>query len=229
MEKNAAYFELNSFIHESNLNVMNNALIEAMRNTSIKGFGWSIGLIIETDAYRPKAKDKAIETLIQTDESFDNWTLNSRGDLYILKTLFEDRRDKTAIFIDTRIVRLFEAFARIAALYRYLGCVDDKQVTVQFKYGGLINRTLKVANQNRLMSPVSRVSTTDTFSRVHVSTLGQLVKIEYLEQITIQYARELGQLFDSFSLSEELAKDMLREHSVYRGVQQRFHELGIIQ
>jgi len=227
MEQNSAYFEFQSSIQDSTLNVMNNELIEAMRNTAIKGFGWSIGLVIDTELYRPKAKDKSIETLIQTDESFDNWSLNSRGDLFILKTLFEDRRDKTAIFIDTRLVRLFESFARVAALYKYLGVSPDAVINVQFKYGGLLNRKLKVANQNRIVSDRPIVSSTDTFSRNISERLDNLLSITKLEELAVQNVRELAQLFDSFNLREEMAKEMIQEHAVFKGVSQRFHELSV--
>lgn len=224
MDKGTAYFELQSFIEESALNVGNQKLIDAMRLTAVQGFGWPIGVVIDVDSYRPKHKDKAVEAIIKTDESFDTWTLNSSGDFYLLKTLFEQKRDPSAIYIDVRLSRLLEAFARIAALYRQLGAGDNARIKVQFKYGGLLNRTLKIANPRRMPIVLPRISQVDEFSRIHEAILGNFLKLEYLETTVITYGQELAQLFDGFDLTEENARAMLQEHPLYQGVNQALRQ-----
>ena len=52
---------------------------------------------------------------------YDYWALRRNGDYYLRKSLFEDKRDPTAIFFNTRIVRNTELLLYALRLYDKLG------------------------------------------------------------------------------------------------------------
>lgn len=225
MIENTAYMELQSFLpnHEG-FSCTLNKLTEAMSMTSVRGFGWSVGLVMNTDEYKPKAFDGGIQAIVKTDESLDNWTLNLKGDLYILQTLFEDRRDPSSIFFDTRLVRTFEAFARTVALYKYLGVSKEQVVKIKLTYGGVQNRKLSVANTGRFMPfVVPKVCSVDKFSREIEKPLSEWLDIDILKTTVFDYCYNLFQLFDCFELQRENADIALKEHRVDKGVQEVFN------
>lgn len=225
MIENTAYMELQSFIpgHEG-FNCSLNKLTEAMSRTSVRGFGWSVGLVMDTEEHRPRAFDGGIQAIIKTDESLDNWTLNLKGELYILQTLFEDRRDKSSIFFDTRLIRTFEAFARTVALYKYLGVPDEQNIKIQLTYGGLQNRKLSVANTGRFMPFLApKICVVDKFSRDIEMPLNEWLNIDKLKETVFEYCYNFFQLFDCFELKKENANVALNEHSVEKGVHEVFN------
>jgi hypothetical protein len=53
---------------------------------------------------------------------------------------------------------------------------------------------------------------------VHEAKLSELLNLENLENVISKYGCELAQLFDSFQLKTEVAKDLMKKHPVYKGV-----------
>jgi hypothetical protein len=42
-------------------------------------------------------------------DRYDYWAVRKNGDFYLLQSLFEDSRERNALFFNTRIVRVTEA------------------------------------------------------------------------------------------------------------------------
>jgi hypothetical protein len=82
-------------------------------------------------------------------ESFDYWSLRRDGSFYLLQNLFEDQRTTSAIFFDTRIVRVTEAVLFCRRLYDRLGADSDFMIRMSVKHGGLKGRELKAADPQR--------------------------------------------------------------------------------
>mgnify|MGYP003673712414 CR=1 FL=1 len=224
MDTKNAFMEVESCVKDfEGFEQNSQKLIEAMMMSSVRGFGWSVGLVIDTPEFSPKLTEDGIETIIKTDESLDHWTLNYRGDLFIMQTLFEDRRDKSSIYLDTRLVRTLETFARIGALYRYMGLNNNKVISVKLAYKGLLNRKLSIANTGQFMPPLSpRVSSVGSFTKHLEYTLEQLTSLKSLKEITYSYCNEFLRVFNEYNLPKDVAETAMNEHSVIKGVEQVF-------
>lgn len=129
------------------------ALDEAARSSNIETFGWPIGVYVTGTEFRPKPKADGIvaEVAIKDRHSYDYWTLRRNGDFYLLKSLFEDARDRGKLFFDTRIVRVTEVFLYCARLYSRLGVDSATVVNIGVRHSGLNRRILAAANSGRLI------------------------------------------------------------------------------
>lgn len=131
-------------------------LLNAVRQSEIKTFGWPIGVTLENrDEYRPRPYGDGIRAVISiSDErrnSFDYWAVRSNADFFLLQSLFEDTRADNEIFFDTRMVRVTESLMFIQNLYAKLGMAPETKVLVQIRHGGLKGRALTSASWNRLL------------------------------------------------------------------------------
>jgi hypothetical protein len=105
-------------------------LLTAVRASQIHTFGWPIGVLLEN---HPEHKPRPFGDGIRTEAwfggasigdqrtSYDYWALRKSGDFYLLQSLFEDGRDRGALFFNTRIVRVTEALLFARNLYTALG------------------------------------------------------------------------------------------------------------
>lgn len=113
----AAGMELRFALHTP-VNKSQIDLLTAVRSSEIHTFGWPIGVTLENrPEYRPRPLGDGIraEVAIPADglsgrESYDYWALARSGDFFLLQSLFEDMRDKTKIYFNTRIVRVARLF-----------------------------------------------------------------------------------------------------------------------
>jgi hypothetical protein len=133
-------------------------LLNAVRQSEIRIFGWPIGILAENrDEFRPKPYGDGIRAEVSIAESsrtsFDYWALRSNGDFYLLQSLFEDQRRPGEIFFDTRIVRVTESLMFAERLYTKLGVPPEVRVGISVKHKGLKGRTLSSASTSRMVAP----------------------------------------------------------------------------
>jgi hypothetical protein len=131
-------------------------LLNAVRLSEIRTFGWPIGITLENrEEYRPRPYKDGIKAEVSIAEgdrkSFDYWASRSNGDFYLLQSLFEDNRKPNQIFFDTRVVRVTESLMFIESLYKKLGVPPDARVGIQITHRGLKGRELNSASPNRHM------------------------------------------------------------------------------
>lgn len=131
-------------------------LLNAVRLSEIKTFGWPIGITLESrEEYRPRPYKDGIRAQVSIAEgdrtSFDYWAARSNGDFYLLQSLFEDSRKPNQIFFDTRIVRVTESLMFLESLYSKLGAPPDAKVRIQITHRGLKGRELNSASSNRYL------------------------------------------------------------------------------
>ena len=120
-------------------------LDEAARTSTIETFGWPIAVYIgNRNEYKPKPKADGIVAEIKTDDNgkYDYWTIRRNGDFYLLKSIFEDERDPSQIFFNTRIVRVTEVLLYCARLYNRLEIDSSTVVNIIIQHGGLSGRIL---------------------------------------------------------------------------------------
>lgn len=182
-------------------------LLEAARTATIDTFGYPIGLVLDTDEYRPKLTGNGVRAEVEGgrwdgERSFDLWELRTDGDFFMVHSLFEDQRGQTGkLFVNTRVVRVTEAVLYSARLYERLGVGADAAVNLQIVHAGLTGRTLEWSAPTGASVPGSRRSAVDraegrvTFELGAVaSQLGLLVKA---------LLSPMFELFDFFTLSDD--------------------------
>ena len=130
-------------------------LLNAVRASEIRTFGWPIGVLLENrPEYKPRPFGDGIQAEIAIDDgrtSYDYWAVRKSGDFYLLQSYFEDTRERDALFFNTRIVRVTEALMFASRLYTNLGATADAKISARVRHTGLSGRTLKAASSNRLI------------------------------------------------------------------------------
>jgi hypothetical protein len=132
-------------------------LLNAVRKSEIRTFGWPIGIMLENqDEYRPRPMADGIRAEVAVEKahlsgrsSYDYWALRNNGDFYLLQSLFEDDRDVNAVFFNSRLVRVTEALMFAANLYDALGEPGDTKLSIRVTHRGIAGRTLSTSNPMR--------------------------------------------------------------------------------
>jgi hypothetical protein len=141
----------------SGLNKTQIELLNAVRVSEIKTFGWPLAVLLENrDEYKPRPFGDGIRAEISINEedrkSYDYWAARKSGDFYAMQSFFEDQRVKNALFFNTRIVRVTEALLFASRLYTALGAAPGAKISARFTHTGLAGRTLKSSTINRYVS-----------------------------------------------------------------------------
>ena len=108
------------------------------------------------------------------DPHYDYWALRRNGDFYLRKSLFEDQRNPTAIFFNTRIVRNTELLLYALRLYDKLGIDPSTGFELELRYGGLSGRVLRSSTPNRIITGPYTCSE----SQIPTSYNGSLQEVE---------------------------------------------------
>lgn len=129
-------------------------LLNAVRQSEIKTFGWPIGITLENrEDFRPRPYGDGVKAEIPIAEgdhiSFDYWAIRSNADFYLLQSLFEDIRRPNVIFFDTRIVRITECLMFIQNLYTKLAFPPESEIRIRIEHNGLKGRELLNASPYR--------------------------------------------------------------------------------
>lgn len=208
------YFEITSFIQDSNKNFKNTELLEAMSSSQVRTFGWPIGIVMNHADTQPKSKAEGLVAELNYKDSYDYWKLTKSAELYILISLFEDRRREGVLFFDSRINRTTEALMRIGLLYSKLGYDHSSVVAAQLEYGGLLNRTLSVASPRRFIG-IERKCTENMYSGSVIRPLHDYLSVETLKEMVYNYLHPLFELFDYFDADQNLVFEIVE--SYYNG------------
>lgn len=196
------------------------AVIAAMREASIRTFGWPIGVVLDgSDEYRPRPTVDGVEaeiplapdSSVMGRTSYDFWKAFGDGRFYTLQSLFEDERMENSLFWDTRTIRATEALLLLARLYRRLNASDNDEVSVTFRYGGLSGRVLRVANRGRMM-PLDPTTREDTVERSFTTTvIGLETNITTLVRGVID---PLLAVFDFYSVGSAVLDNIIEGYVV---------------
>lgn len=185
-------------------------LLNAMRKSEIKTFGWPIGVTIENrDEFRPKPYADGIraEIFSKDHKSYDYWAVRKTGDFYLLQSLFEDTRAKDQLFFNTRIVRIAESLLFAGNLYANLGAPEETQFSVRITHRGLRGRQLGTSNPNRMLM-LARTSSEDASETELVLTLGK-IRAELVQEVQ-KISEPLFLLFDFEKFEDKIYEDIVR-------------------
>jgi hypothetical protein len=205
--------ELSAVLESYHLDVRPTELLVAMENSQIHIFGWPVAVVMHTEKYSPKPKNDGIEAEIDTDSSYDFWTLKRNGAFFYTGTLFEDKRTKGELFFDTRTNRIAESFLRIAGLYDLLKVPGTERILFQIRHVGLKNRNLTVANKLRF-SPEDRVSSENEITTKCATTIEDIKSNEGLKQLVFSAVCDLSEMFNFFQpnkkVTDKIVEDFLQ-------------------
>lgn len=216
-KKLKGYLEFFASLPNSNLNLDLSELLEAMDRTQIHTFGWPIGIVIHTEKDKPKPYENGIRCLVDSDRHYDYWSLARNGDFYLLKSLFEDIGDHGnrtgGIFFDTRTIRTAEMLLRTGSLYKFLGIPEDEIVECKLEYGGLKDRVLTAANQNRAvtMSPPVRKCSVDKVEKNFKMPLSDFLEQEKIKGMVFEVIKAITEMCDFFVPSKSHIIDPMVE------------------
>ncbi len=191
----------------------------AARHSTISTFDWPIGIYLENrDEYRPRPKADGIVAEVHVDAtdsydskaSYDYWTIRRNGDYFLLKTIFEDKKDPQKIFFDMRIVRVTEVLLYCARLYNRLEIDPTTVVNIVIRHGGLKGRILGAANPMRIMLPEGAPCVEN---EVESEITTQLSKTEgELVRFVKEFATPLFTLFDYFEISDQILEEIVNAY-----------------
>ena len=190
-------------------------LLSAASRSRIRTFGWPIGVILEgVREYQPRPRSDGIVTEVSLsddspDPHYDYWALRRNGDFYLRKSLFEDQRDPTAIFFNTRIVRNTELLLYALRLYDKLGIDPSTGFELELRYGGLSGRVLRSSTPNRIMTGPHTCSE----DQITTSYNGSLQEVEGgLTEVVKQLTAPMLALFDFFELNDSIYRQIVEAY-----------------
>jgi hypothetical protein len=167
--------EVRMGLHDG-LNKTQIELLNAVRASEIKTFGWPFAVTLENrEEYKPRPFGDGIraDISIKDRNSYDYWAARKNGDFYAMQGYFEDQRDQpNALFFNTRIVRVTEALMFADRFYATLGAAPNAKLSVRVTHRGLAGRTLKSVG-NRLLFDMrtSHEQVSETESVIVLSTI----------------------------------------------------------
>ena len=189
-------------------------LLSAASDSRIRTFGWPIGVILDgVPEYQPRPRSDGIVAEVNLggdspDPHYDYWALRRNGDYYLRKSLFEDQRDPTAIFFNTRIVRNTELLLYALRLYDKLGIDPSTGFELELRYGGLDGRVLR-STSNRHISG----SPTCSEDQITTSYDSSLQEVEgSLTDIVKQLTAPMLALFDFFELGDSIYQEIVEAY-----------------
>ena len=189
-------------------------LLNAVRQSEIRTFGWPIGITLEgRDEYRPRPYGDGIKAEVAINDgaegdrvTYDYWALRSSGDFYLLQSLFEDTRKPQHIFFDTRIVRVTESLMFAENIYSKLGVSSDSRVSIRVSHHGFKDRSLIAASANRHLRP--RVTKENDCLTEISTTLGSMGKTR-VEEVK-RLLEPMFMLFDFQQFDDKVYNDIVR-------------------
>jgi hypothetical protein len=204
-----AFMEVRFALDAPKPNKTQRELDEAAREAQVHTFGWPIGVYLENrDEHRPRPRADGIvaEIAIEDKSSYDYWAIRRNGDFYFLSSLFEDRRDPTKIFFNTRIVRVTEALLYCARLYSRLQIDPTAFVNLTIRHGGLKGRFIGSSSPDRYLR--SRAATVEEETEAELRTSLQEIESN-LVSLVKQVVAPIFILFDFFELGDEVYEDIV--------------------
>lgn len=187
-------------------------LDEAARNSTIQTFGWPIAVYLgNRDEYRPRPRADGIVAVVGSEGRglYDYWTIRRNGDFYLLKTIFEDDRDPSKLFFNTRIVRVTETLLYCARLYTRLEVDPAHVVYIAIRHGGLRGRILGTSSPNRLMHERVPAEEDEVETEVHSTLEGLQTNLVGLVK---EIVAPLFVIFDFFQVNDAIYEEIVNAY-----------------
>ena len=189
-------------------------LLSAASDARIQTFGWPIGVIPRggPPEYQPRPRSDGIVAEVnlsgESQPHYDYWALRRNGDYYLRKSIFEDQRNPSAIFFNTRIVRNTELLLYALRLYDRLGIDPSTGFELELSYGGLDGRVLG-SSTPRAMARSPKCSE----DWIMTSYAGSLQEVDgNLTEIVKDLTAPMLGLFDFFELEDSIYQQIVEDY-----------------
>lgn len=204
--------------------IRNMDLRNSAQRSTIKTFGWPIGIFSESnDEYAPKDDPNGIHTEISLKQpdwseptkehiSYDYWAIHKSASFYLLKSLFEDQRNPAHIFFNTRIVRITEVLMYLENLYRNFKIQENSIIEISIKHNGLRGRILGSSSSNRRLTRNYKIEAEEV--QTTIQTTLEEIKTS-ITDIVERFTKPLFEKFESFELNKEVLEEIVSNY--YRG------------
>jgi hypothetical protein len=210
--RRGAFMEVGFGLAGDTAKVNHRTLLNIAERSAIHTFGWPIGVVLHTDDGKPQADVDGIVARIASHgfsdfEPFDYWALRFNGDFFLAQNLFEDERDPSAIFFNTRMVRVAEALLYCRNLYSNLNVDARSDVRFRLRHSGFKGRGLSSSNPNRLMWPTIIKSSADSCEAL-IQFEHPLSDRDVVEK-TQEILEPMFALFDFFEPERSIYEDVI--------------------
>jgi hypothetical protein len=190
-------------------------LLAAAQKSVCRNTGWPIGVVLTNPELSPKPMSDGIRAVIRSTifrNSFDFWSLDSRGYFYLLRELEEDSDTRikaaTSLYFDTRIWRIAEGLLHCANLYWALNVPAETEIRIQMVHRGLEGRRLLASDQLRALTMSGRISHENESRWTKTVPLGTIEP--NFETLVGEISGELFMLFEFWQPQPEVWKGILQ-------------------
>jgi len=190
-----------------NFNLSQGELLEIASASQIQTFGWPIGIVIkDVPELKPIPKSDGIISEINGTvfgDTYDFSYFKKNGQIFISKSLFEERDYKTSIIPEIRIRRVTELLMFTSRFYSRCGLPEKELIKITLKYSGLVNNKLDFANRGA-QSVHQRISMeSESSSEIETSIADIEVR---LPELVNELLKGLFVLFDFYEPNFESLK-----------------------
>jgi len=185
-------------------------LLDAARQAPIHTFGWPICLFMEnSDDARPRPRSDGIFASIEDDmtsASYDYWAIRLNGDVFSIKSIFEDDRRPEELFFNIRIIRVTEAILYCLRLYSSLGVDRTTRLSIRIEHLGLRGRVLSSSSPNRWVGMVGQAG--EDSAKAEISGTFDDIETNLVQHVKKIVAPILI-LFDFFELNDSVYEEIV--------------------
>jgi ppGpp synthetase/RelA/SpoT-type nucleotidyltranferase len=211
------FMEVMSEIPNTNFNIDKKMLLNTARNSTIRTFGWPIGVFLDNKReYMPKPDSNGIHAEVSINEkdwvtnkdrkTYDYWAINSNGAFYLSKSLFEGVRKPTHIFFNTRIVRITEVLQYLYKLYTQFGVPPFTTIKLTIRHSGLKDKILGAAGPERELFSDYKTTTPEVSTTID-TTLEEINRD--MVGVVEKFTKELFEQFDFFTLERDVLENIV--------------------
>lgn len=205
------FMEIRFALNSPKLSKTQQELDEAASTSNVNTFGWPIGIYMTNPEYKaiPKTDGIVAQIFVRDKKTLDHWAIHRNGDYYLLKTIFEDGREPSKLYFDTRIIRVTETLIYCARLYSRLEVDPTSIVNIAIKHGGLKDRIIGVASPRLTMFERDSCSEDEVESSISTSLSGLESN---LVELVKQLITPLFTLFNFFELDDDTYKEIINAY-----------------
>lgn len=194
------------------LNISQNELLDIADKSQIIETGWPIGVVFKNvNKLKPTPKSDGIISEVDGNvrgNSYDFSYFKKNGQIFITRTLLEDRNYKDSILVETRISEMTELLMYLLRFYSNCNLPKDERIKISIKFSGLVNNALRFTRTGLLVR-IPRKSIENDFI---YETFVSLSEIENnLAEKVYEILKGFFMLFDFYELEIDSVKSSINE------------------
>jgi hypothetical protein len=197
---------------DSSLNISQMELLEIADHSQIQTFGWPIAIVFrDIPILKPVSKVDGIVSEVKGNVSGLTYGFSyfkKNGQIFISKSLYEDRNYPKFIIPDVRIKRMTELIMFVSRFYSRCNLSGNEKIKITVKYSGLLNSSINFVNGGILRTNQMISKENESISEIITS----ISEIETkLPELVGNLLDGLFVLFDFYNPTAEYIKSIVDE------------------